>query len=65
MNPHETELEKILDSLGVVETLELLAQICSSKADHIWSTYQDAILEESWNRAAGGFLHISAKLKGL
>jgi hypothetical protein len=55
--PHLTQeaeyvLEGIVDAFGLQNVLNGLACICSGKADHIESNWQDHRLAKRWERAA-------------
>ena len=45
-------LEKIIDRNGLAETVDVMAEICSEKADHIRSSYDDDELADQWDGAA-------------
>jgi len=47
----EIELEKIVDKVGLVMTLSMLARICSEKGDHIRSSYDDEETACAWEEA--------------
>lgn len=46
------QIEAIIDRTSVVEVLALIADICSEKADHIRSNWQDRRTAAVWDRAA-------------
>ena len=56
-----------LDAIGDIvdkqenfaEFVEVLAEMCSVKADHVASNWQDETLEEIWNRRAAYLLNMS------
>jgi len=47
-NEAEYNLEGIIDSIGLNETLQAMVKICLEKADHIRSSYDDKTLAKSW-----------------
>jgi hypothetical protein len=47
----KNQLETILDSSSLSKTLELLAEVCQDKAEHIRTNWQDEGLAKLWNRA--------------
>jgi len=46
------DLEKIIDSIGLSDTLKLMATIAYEKADHVEMNWQDAGLAKLWDQAA-------------
>jgi len=59
-------IERIIDSNSLRETVEMLAEICSAKADHIRENWQDEALAAAWDKEAARLLnvagHVSYKL---
>ena len=58
-------LEEIIDDHSLCGLMELIAEVCSTKADHILSSYDDEETAKIWDGYAAGFLaqaSISAKL---
>lgn len=51
------QLEILVDSHGLTNVIEALALMCSAKADHILSNWQDENLSEQWDMAAAIMLH--------
>ncbi len=49
------QMEQLLDSLGVVDFVEMLTSICYEKADHVRSNWQDEVLAKAWERNAKAF----------
>jgi hypothetical protein len=45
-------LEEIVDRQGLQGVLNMLAQICEEKADHIRVSYDDMVTAGSWKRDA-------------
>ena len=58
----KTELEKEIDTIGLMRTMELLVEICYEKSDHVLSTWQDRELAKSWNTCAQQIDRLSTKL---
>lgn len=48
----ERELEDVVDALGLIGVCQALAEICSAKAEHIRTNWQDEPLAKAWGRAA-------------
>jgi len=48
----ETFLEGLVDKHGLATVVDGLACICSGKADHIASNWQDRALSRAWDKAA-------------
>lgn len=64
---HVTDLEKLVDEHGLSNVLEVLAGICSDKAQHIFANYQDDILSDNWSMSGLAISRASvyAEKKGL
>lgn len=45
-------IERIIDRVGLHDTLALMAEICREKASHIDTNWQDTRLAQKWDRAA-------------
>lgn len=45
-------IEAIIDKLGLSDTLHIIADICTAKANHVESNWQDAALAGQWESAA-------------
>jgi len=45
-------LESLIDAKGIQTVLETIGQICSEKADHIATNWQDTGLAKEWDRLA-------------
>lgn len=54
-------LEALVDSNSVRYVLEALAEVCSAKADHIRSNWQDEKLAKAWDAEAGAILSVASK----
>ena len=46
------EMEELLDSLGIVDFIEMLTSICYEKADHVRTNWQDKELAKAWENNA-------------
>jgi hypothetical protein len=46
------ELEKLVDKHGVENVVEMLADICWGKVDHIQVNWQDEVLAKYWRKCA-------------
>jgi len=49
----EEFLESVIDINGMSFLLEKIGVICQKKAEHIRTNWQDVVLAEKWERAAG------------
>lgn len=47
------QIEKLIDTHGVVNVLHAISEICGEKADHIRSSYNDKVLAKAWDANAG------------
>jgi len=46
------QMEQLVDSLGMIDFLEILEGICYEKSDHIRTNWQDEELAKCWERNA-------------
>lgn len=69
MSPEQfqNELEALMDKGGIRLMLDSIAAICSAKADHIRSNWQDEMLARAWEMQSKTMLraHEAAKKLGL
>ena len=49
MDAVKEQIEAIMDKHGVVRTLEMIAEICAEKADHLRSNWQDDVSATEWD----------------
>lgn len=57
-------IECIVDGCeNFAEFIELVAEMCSAKADHVGANWQDELLEEIWNRRCAYLLNMSAAIE--
>lgn len=49
---HKTNLELVIDATSLRSVLEMLAEICHEKADHLASNWQDHTSARAWVKAA-------------
>ena len=54
-------LEPMLDNEGLPAVLDALAFICSEKADHVRSSWQDEATAKVWEDMAGQILGVEFK----
>jgi len=47
----QDELEKLIDRIGLLRVMTMLAEICDAKSDHITSNWQDYPLAKIWETA--------------
>lgn len=59
----EHELESWIDAHGLVYVTTLLETICSEKAEHLRSNWQDANSAKSWDRDSKKLAAISQKIE--
>lgn len=64
MNEQDAQytLEDIVDAIGLTETVQALSLICSEKAEHIRTSYDDRTLAAMWDRDAKKLMKFSEKL---
>ena len=67
MNEIEDTIEKLIDEHGLVSFLESLSTVCTGKAVHLSSNWQDTLSARPWDKAARKIGQIGeiAKLEGL
>jgi hypothetical protein len=56
-------LERIVDLHGLPKTLDMLADICAEKAEHLRTDWQDEGAEMDWDRAYKLILKAHAALR--
>jgi hypothetical protein len=52
MVDYGTQLEKIIDDVGMAGLLDMMVEVCLDKANHVMAHYDDYDLECSWGRTA-------------
>lgn len=57
MNTDIEEIERLIDSHGMVHFLELVEEVCQGKAEHIRANWQDYIEASRWERMAKEIRH--------
>ena len=60
--PLKFELEQHVDKVGLSEVLNILAEICHEKADHLQSAWQDPVASRSWTKDGNRIENIVPKL---
>ena len=55
-NTERDELEQLIDRTSLAAVLDGLAQICSEKAEHVSTNWQDKQLYAAWDAMAGHVL---------
>lgn len=55
-------LEAMIDKIGLNAVVETLAEVCSAKADHIRTNWQDEPLAKGWDRRAARLINVAVKL---
>jgi hypothetical protein len=46
------QIEKMIDGNSLVEILEIVSHVCTEKADHVRTNWQDEDLSNAWGQAA-------------
>lgn len=59
------QIELIVDKIGMAGVTGLLAEICSEKAEHLRSSWQDEAAARDWERAGKVVLRCVAALMKL
>lgn len=49
----EQQIEQLIDANGLATVLDAIARVCSEKADHIETNWQDSVAAKAWNIASG------------
>ncbi len=52
-------LEAMIDKHGTNGVCNLIAEVCSAKADHIRESYSDEVTAGTWDREAARFLGLA------
>jgi hypothetical protein len=70
MIPHldaqtEAALEAIVDKFGLAAVIFGLACICSGKADHVETNWQDKRLAKVWERTCVRLIHEADRVKAV
>jgi hypothetical protein len=55
-NQHSTQLERLIDTIGLPAVLRLLGEICYEKSEHVATNWQDKALADCWS-SAGDAVH--------
>jgi hypothetical protein len=55
----EFQLEQFIDQHGLAETLEKIAEICSGKAEHIETNWQDRKTARPWILLSNAIAHVA------
>ncbi len=50
-------LEAMIDASTLAEVCNMLAEVCSAKADHVRENWQDEILADAWDKQAARMLN--------
>jgi hypothetical protein len=58
-------LEALIDKHGLLHVVTALDLICTEKADHIRTNWQDRALAKDWDRAANATYTLSKKVEEL
>jgi hypothetical protein len=59
--PAMLALETMIDTVGLSNTLYALASLCSDKAEHIRSNWQDETLAKHWDKRNNALTLIAGK----
>jgi hypothetical protein len=60
-----SEMERIIDRLGLHRALSLIETICAEKANHVRSSYNDPSGALRWNKAAIKVSSCAAKVDAI
>ena len=63
-NENLDAIEALIDKTSLKYVLDVIAEVASTKADHIRDNWQDAELAENWDNCCAGILtasHIAQK----
>lgn len=55
-NSNLDTVEALIDTHGLSYVVNLIAETCSAKADHIQTNWQDDALAQLWNEAASSLM---------
>jgi len=55
-------LEALIDCHTLGGVLDLIAEVCSSKADHIRTNWQDEVTADQWDRYAAALLGVQDQI---
>jgi len=56
------DMENLVDSRGISESLELLAQICYVKAEHVETNWQDKQTARVWVKVGKKIKRLASKI---
>ena len=56
-------LEAMIDNNSLGDVLDLIAEVCSAKADHILTNWQDEATADQWDRYAAALLGLREKVR--
>ena len=55
-------LEAMIDNNSLSGVLDLIAEVCSAKADHILTNWQDEATADQWDRYAAALLGLQDQI---
>lgn len=61
----QDQIESFIDSFGLSAVLEMIAQICYEKGDHLRSNWQDERTAKVWDRDGRKIDTVAAKVQSL
>jgi len=61
----QNTLEAMVDRVGLKEVLNMLAQVCHEKADHVLTNWQDKWLASGWKKNAATVNRAASKVHRL
>lgn len=56
-------LEAMIDNNSLGGVLDLIAEVCSAKADHILTNWQDEATADQWDRYSAALLGLREKVR--
>lgn len=57
-------LEQLIDQVGLPAVLTAIGEICSEKADHLRTNWQDVNMAREWDRSARKINSVAAFIAG-
>lgn len=62
-NDYKTDLELLIDRVGLAAVVQTLAEICFEKADHIRTDWQDGATARPWDKDGKKLSSLSDRLE--
>lgn len=58
-----SDIEEMIDKVGLSKFLFMLAEVCGEKAEHIRTNWQDRNLAKEWDADAKAIEKLAAKIR--